>query len=105
MLTVVIRDKRMTQIASEGHRLEKHFGQDDRGPDVQVYAAFHPGDHRSQAPKIQQRGGADRRPIGRRMHVNDVRADGDMNRDGNAEFGCRWPECSWHGWEIVPSSG
>ena len=105
MLTVVIWDKGMTQIASERHGFEKHFGQDDRGADIQIDAAFHPGDHGRQAPKVQQRGRADRRSVRGRMHVNDVGADGDMDRDGNAEFAAGGQNARAHGWEIVPSSG
>ena len=82
MFTVVMLASGWPRFRPSDTAFKKHFGENHRGAQIEIHAAFHIGHHRRQAAKIQQRACADRRPIGRRMHMDDIRPDGDVHGDG-----------------------
>ena len=79
------RTKRHAEIADHRDGFEKDFRQQNGGTPVEVNAAgMHLLDARAEEAEIQMRGEAESGPVGGAMHVWDVRADGEMNGDGDA---------------------
>src|SRR5215475_2776483 len=71
---------RMAQVAREVERLDEDLGEDDGRAEIQVDAPAEPRDDGREETEIPQAPRTDRRAVGARMHVDDVRADRDVNR-------------------------
>lgn len=82
--------QRMAEVAAERDRLEEDLGQKDRRAEIDIYAAFELSDERAEALEVAARRLAGRPRVKGRMHVDDVRPDGDMHghRDAQARA-CR----------------
>ena len=79
--------ERDSQIANHGNGFQKNFRQKDGGAPIEIDAAgMHLLDKRAEEAKIVMRGIAERCAVGGGMHMRDVRADGEMNRQGDAVF-------------------
>src|SRR5438445_7600438 len=79
------RAKRDAEIADHRDGFEKDFRQQNGRTPVEVNAAgMHLLDARAEEAEIQMRGEAESGPVGGAMHVRDVRADGEVNGNGDA---------------------
>src|SRR5215813_11239949 len=79
------RPQRYAQIAHYGNRLEKNFWQQHRRAPIEIDTTWmHLLRHRAKEAEIAMRRVAERRAIRCRMHVGNVRADGEMHRYGDA---------------------
>ena len=77
--------KWMTQVAYKGDGLQKYLRQHDRRPYVQVDAAtVHAAHEFCEQAKIRVRGRPQSSAVHARMKMRDVRADGDVRREGYA---------------------
>src|SRR6267378_1487859 len=77
--------ERDAEIANDGNGFQKNFGQKDGGAPIEIDAAgMHPLDQRAEEAEIVMRGVSQRRAVDGRMHVRNVRTDGEMDRHGNA---------------------
>ena len=75
------------EIAHHGNRFQKNLGQKNRGTPIEINASrMHQLHKRAEQTEIVMRGIAQRRAVSRWMHVRDVRADGQVNRHGDAAF-------------------
>src|SRR6266436_5770316 len=75
------------KIAHDGNGFEKNLRQQDGGAPIEINAAgMHLLHKRAEQTKVAMSGIAKRCAVGCWMHVRDVRADGQMNRHGNAVF-------------------
>src|ERR1700744_3096000 len=78
------RAQRYTVITSDRNRFEKNLWEDDGAAPVEIDATgMHALDERAEQAKVEVRGGAERTGIDGGMHVRNVGADREMNRDGN----------------------
>ena len=80
---------------SQGHavvpahrdRLQENLGKNDRASPVEVDAVgLHPLYKRAKQPEIRVGGSAKRSRINGRVHMWNIRADREMNRDGDFKF-------------------
>lgn len=75
------------KIANDRNGLQKHFRKKHGGAPIEIYAAgMHFFHERAEQAKVVVSGGAESGAVGSRVHVRNVRADGEMDGDGNAEF-------------------
>src|SRR5580704_375127 len=75
------------EVARDAHRFQENFREKHGRAPVQVDTARMHLFHKSaKEAEIEKRSGAQARPVGGGMHVWDVRANGKMNRDGDALF-------------------
>ena len=75
------------EIAHDGNRFQKNLGQKNRRSPIEINASrMHQLHKRAEQTEIVMRGIAQRRAVSRWMHVRDVRADGQVNRHGDAAF-------------------
>lgn len=72
-------------VPDKGDGFEKDLGQENRRSDVDMDTALESADKGGEGEKITKGPLADRRAVGARMEMNDVRAQGDMDGDGNPE--------------------
>ena len=75
----------MAEVAGEGERLQKDLGKDHRRTDVEHHAVPKRRHEPGQCLEIAEAGGTEGGAVGARMHVVDVRSDGDVHGHGNAE--------------------
>src|SRR5713226_6115854 len=81
------RAERDAEIANDGNGFEKNFGQKNGGAPIEVDAAgMHLLNEGAEEAEIVMRGGAEGGAVGGAVHVRNVRADGEMNGDGDAVF-------------------
>src|SRR5712692_1071944 len=77
--------ERDPEIADDGNGFEKNFGQQDGGAPVEIDAVgMHLLHKRAEEAEIAMRGGAESGAVGDAVHVRNVRADGEMDGDGDA---------------------
>jgi len=77
----------MAQIAGQSDGLQEHLRQNHGGAGVDVYPALQPGHLSGQNAEIQERRRSGAGGVEPRMHVNDVRADRDVNRHRDVQAG------------------
>src|SRR5260370_28774854 len=81
------RAKRDAEIATDGDRFEKDFGQQDGRTPVKVNAArVHLLDAGAEEAEIMMRSEAESGAVGGAMHVGNVGADGGLNGNRTAEL-------------------
>src|ERR1700674_1034632 len=81
------RAERDAEIADDGNGFEENFGQEDGGAPIKIDAAgMHLLDKSAEEAEIVMRGSAKCSAAGSGMHVGNVRADGEMDRHGDAVF-------------------
>jgi len=79
--------ERNAEISNDAHGFEKNFGKQDGRAPVEINAAgMHLLDEGAEEAEVVVRGGAERGTVGGAVHVGDVRADGEMDGDGDAVF-------------------
>src|SRR6266403_1143708 len=79
--------ERDAEIADNAHGFKKNFGEQDGGTPIEIDAArMHLLDEGAEEAEVVMRGGAEGGAVGRAVHVGNVRANGEMNGDGDAVF-------------------
>src|ERR1017187_2224386 len=73
----------VAEVAGDRERLEKNLGHDDGRTDIQDNATFELGDDGGELLKIKVRRFAEYAAICRRVLMDDVRADGNVDGGGN----------------------
>src|ERR1700722_19753214 len=69
----------VTEVAGDRERLEKNLGHDDGGSDIQHNAALKLRDNRGKLLEVDVARFAEHAAVRRRVLMNDVRADGDVD--------------------------
>jgi len=75
----------MAEAADDGKCLEKNFGKNDGGTEIEVNAAaVEPAHGRAEEAEVVVAGGAEGGAVGGGMHLKDVGADAEMDSEGDA---------------------
>src|SRR3974377_775463 len=73
-----------SEVADDGNRFEKDFGENDGGTPVQIHATvMHELDQGAEKTEVVMGGCAESGAINGRVHMGDVCADGQVNRNRN----------------------